>query len=166
LGPGNSGNTSATVTAGGDAVFNLTLTSTNYTGTVTYACAGAPVGDTCKVAPPTANLTPAAASASVAVTVQTAATNAMIVNQNQFLLGMLPWVGVLLAAPLWFKQKRLGGIAAFLLATAALVTLSACGSGSGGGNTTPPPATYKLTLTATGSGSITPATATLTLTVH
>jgi hypothetical protein len=165
LGAGTSGNTSATVTAGGSAVFNLTLTSTNYSGTVTYACTGAPAGDTCSVAPSTSTLTPATASAPVVVTVQTAAAAATIGKQSQILLGMLPLIGALFAVPLWFKRKRLGAVAALLVVTSTLFALSACGSSSGGVSTKPPPVTYKLTLTATGTGSITPATATLTLTV-
>jgi hypothetical protein len=161
LGPGNSGNTSATVTSGGAAAFNLTLTSTNYAGTVTYSCTGAPAGDTCSVAPSTVGLTPATTSSAVVVTVQTT-TSAMIEKRSRYLLGIFPWVGALFAVQPWRTRKRLGGLATLLFATAALVALSACG----GGSSNPAPTTSTLTVTATGTGSVTPATATLTLTVE
>jgi len=163
VGPGSKGNTSATVNDGGAAVFNLTLSSVNYTGTVTFTCTGAPAGATCGVAPSKASLAPSTSSSPVTVTVQTAATNARIERQNRMMLGLLPWIGALFSVPLCFKRKRLSRMTALLLATAALVALSSCSSG---GSSTPTPVTYTLTLTATGSVSVTPATATLTLTVE
>jgi hypothetical protein len=162
LGPGNSGNTSATVTAGGAAVFNLTLTSVNYTGTVTYSCTGTPTGGTCAISPPTASLTLSTASAPVKITVQTSSAAAMFAGRNRHLLGVLLWPMGLLAVPL-SRRRRLHGLAAALLTTVLLVAITACGSSS-----QPPPAasTYTLTVTATGTNGVAPATATLTLTVQ
>jgi hypothetical protein len=162
LGPGSSGNTSATVTAGGAAVFNLTLTSVNYTGTVTYSCTGTPTGGTCAISPPTASLTPSTTSAPVKITVQTSSTTAMLAGKNRPLLGVILWPMGLMAVPL-SRRRRLRGVAAVLLTTVLLVAMSACGSSS---SSQPPPSTYTLTVTATGTNGVAPATATLTLTVQ
>jgi fibronectin type 3 domain-containing protein len=160
LGAGT-GNTSATVTAGDTAVFNLTLSSVNYTGTVSYSCTGAPAGGTCKVVPSTVNMTPSTTSAQVVVTVQTAATNAMM-EKNSLLLGMIPWMGCILCAPLWFKRKRLGGIAVLFLAAALLVAAIGCA----GTSSKAAPATSTLTVTATGTGGVAPSSTMLTVTIH
>ena len=160
LATGN-GNTSATVTAGDTAVFNLTLNSTNYTGTVTYTCTGAPAGDVCSVTPSPLNLTPATTSSQVVVTVQTAAKTAMLERQSSVFLSMLTWAGAMLCAPLWMRRKRFGAVTLILLAAAMLITVSGCG-----GNSKPQATTSTLTLTAAGTGGVAPTTTTLTLTVQ
>jgi hypothetical protein len=166
LGAGTSGNTSATVTAGQTATFNLTLSSTNYAGVVTFTCTGAPAGATCTVPSPE-TLTAATTSTPVAITVQTVAANAMLETHPTVLLGMLPWMAGLLCIPLCFKRKLVGGIATLLLTAALLAIVSGCGGGgSSSNNTPPPPANYYLTITATGTNGVTPASAALTLTVN
>jgi len=97
----------------------------------------------------------------VVVTVQAGVTTATLKKQNHILPGMLPWLGGLLCLPLWFKRKRLGGIAVFLLTAALLVAVGGCG-----GSSKPAPVTSILTVTATGTGGVAPATTTLTLTVQ
>jgi fibronectin type 3 domain-containing protein len=156
-----SGNTTASVTAGDTAVFNLTLDSTNYTGTVTYTCTGAPAGDVCSVVPAPLNLTPATTTSQVVITVKTAAKTAMLESQSTVYLSMVTWTGLLLSLPLWIKRRRLGMIAILLLTSGVLFAVSGCGS-----STKPAATTSTLTLTAIGTGGVAPASATLTLTVQ
>ena len=158
---GGSGNTTATVTAGDTAVFNLTLNSTNYTGTVTYTCTGAPAGDVCSVIPSPLNLTPATTSSQVVVTVQTAATTAMLESKSSVLLSTLSLAGAILCIPFWIKRKRFGAMAILLMTAGMLVAVSGCG-----GRSKPAATTSTLTLTASGTGGVAPATTTLTLTVQ
>jgi hypothetical protein len=165
LGAGTSGNTSTTVTAGQTATFNLTLSSTDYAGVVTFTCTGAPAGATCAVPAP-ATLTVATTSTPVAITVQTVAANAMLAKQHTVLLGMLPWMAGLLCVPLCFKRKLLGGIAVLLLTAVLLAVASGCGSGGSSSNSNPPPVVSYLTITASGTNGIAPVTASLTLTVQ
>ena len=49
---GEGKSTSATVTAGQMATYQLVLTATNYSGTITFSCTGAPAGDSCSVPSP------------------------------------------------------------------------------------------------------------------
>ncbi len=70
LGPAPNGSTSATVTAGQTAQYNLQMTpGTGYSGTVSFACSGAPLGAVC---PAPASLSAAnGATVSFTVTVST-----------------------------------------------------------------------------------------------
>lgn len=164
LGPATSGSLSATVTAGGTAVFNLALSSVNYAGTITYSCSGAPASYTCTSVPSTSNLTTATTSTPLAISVQTSSTTATLPSEHRQLLGVLFLPVGLLAAPLFLRRRRLRGVFTALFMTAFLVALTACSSTST--SSQPQSSTYTLTVTATGTNGVTPATAALTLTVQ
>jgi len=154
----------ATVSAGQTANYSLVLNSTNYAGTVTFTCAGAPVGYSC-VVPAPVNLTTATATTAVAISVETPSTVAILRSGQQ---GSLALALGLLLLPLALVRKRRASLAMVIVAVAGLCAVSACGggggsSGGGGGSTTP--VTSTLTISAAGTG-LTTATQQLTLTVQ
>jgi len=154
---------SATVQPGQSASFQLALSTSSYTGTVTISCTGAPTGATCTVPAPLA-ITPATTSTPVAITVQTSATSATLLRQ--MFTGVLSLAGLLMLPLLRRRSKYLR----MLVISAALLigVLSGCGGGSTGGNNSGgggSPTYATLTITATGSGVAT-ATQTLYLTIQ
>jgi len=164
LGAAASGSLSATVTAGGTAVFNLALSSVNYVGAITFSCAGVPATNTCTSAPSTATITAVTTSTPVTIAVQTSLTTAALAGEHRQLLGVMFWPISLLAAPLFLRRRRLRGRFVVGLATAFIMGITACSSTSN--SSQPASSTYTLTVTATGTGGVSPATATLTLTVQ
>jgi hypothetical protein len=152
----------ATVQAGQTASYSLVLDSTNYAGTVTFTCAGAPAGYTCTVPAP-ASLTTATATTAVAISVQTPSTIAAVRSGQR--MGIALALGLILL-PLALVRKRRTLLALGIAGVVGLFAASGCGSGSsggGGGSTTP--VTSTLTISAAGTG-LTTATQQLTLTVQ
>jgi hypothetical protein len=165
LGVAAGGSTSATVMAGQTATYQLMLTSTSYSGTVTFSCTGAPAGDTCTVPSPV-NITAAASTTPVSVTVQTSSTVAGM--RGRMGGGVIALAAALILLPVSWWRRRWVTVALVIAAIGLLTAASGCGSGSsggggGGGSTTPVIST--LTISATGTG-LTTATETLTLTVQ
>jgi hypothetical protein len=158
LGPASDGSTSATVSAGQMATYNLQLTPFNgLTGSVQLACSGAPQGAVCNVSP---NPVTVANSSPVPFTVTVTTTKSGLAPR--FLprtpggipvpLALVGLLSLLIVFDL--RKKRRALLAAPAFALVLLILLSACsGSGSGpSGNSGGTPAgTYTLTLTATAS---------------
>lgn len=163
--------TAATVTAGQTAAFQFTLLSTNYTGTVTFACSGAPAGDTCTVPSPV-SVTPAVTSTAVHVSVQTAKTSANTVHAGKArgsFGGMLIVAGAVCLLG-GFRRRRaslLLGLSTGLLGALLLFTVTGCGGGgaASGSSSTPPPVVSTVTVSASGPGVAT-VSESLTLTVQ
>jgi photosystem II stability/assembly factor-like uncharacterized protein len=158
--------TSATIQQGGTATFQLNLSSTNVSGTVSFACSGTPSGYTCSVPNPV-TLTSTITSTAVAITVKPTSSNA--VPQRATPVRKAPLAAALLILPLaLIRQLRIRSV---LLALSLLVfpALTSCGSASssntGGGGTTPTSTTYTLTITASATG-LASATQPLTLTIQ
>jgi len=154
----------ATVTAGQTANYSLVLNSTNYAGTVTFTCAGAPAGYTC-IVPAPATLSTATVTTAVAISVQTPNTVAAVRSVRR--MGIVVTLGFILM-PLALVRKRRAWMVIAIVAAAGLCGATGCGSsvgssGGGGGSTTP--VTSTLTISAAGAG-LTTVTQQLTLTVQ
>jgi len=158
------GSTSATVTAGQIATYQLVLASTNYSGTVTFSCTGEPSGDTCTVPSPL-TITAATSATPVTVTVQTSSQAAGV--RGSMGRAFVALAAGLLLLPIGWRRRQWITIALMVASVGLLTAANGCGSGSsgggGGGNTSP--VTSTLTVSATGTG-LTTATETLTLTVQ
>ena len=158
--------TSATVTAGQPATYNLQMSPTGFSGTITLTCTGAPVASTCTPAPATLT-TNGTSSAPFAVNVTTQANSSVFRLRPESLRRppispLVLGVSVLIVAWFIFLVLLLGDTAfsrrpvhlhvksACLLGFAsAAIFLAACG----GGSTTPrvtgtQKGTYTLVLTA------------------
>jgi titin len=153
--------TSATVSPGQTASYQLVLTSTNYAGTVTFSCSGAPAGATCTVPSP-ANLTLATTTTTVDVSVQTSSATASAASMLS--RGIIPLAGGLLILPFCFRRKRRTMIAVIIAAGAILAAANGCGSSSGVVSGSGP-VVSTLTISVTGTG-VTTASQSLTLTVQ
>jgi PKD repeat protein len=160
----------ATATAGQAAQYGLQLMpGAGYSGSVTFACSGAPAGASCSVANPVAltNGTPA----TVAVTVTTTARSFLVPMANRQPVPrsaphmLLATLGVIFAMLTALYQIRLrGGMTprqlsysgGFLALVLAVCGLTGC---AGGSSSTPPPSTgtqagtYTLTLTPTATST-------------
>jgi len=173
--------TTATITAGQTATFNLELSPSGFTGEVMLSCTGAPQGATCTVSPSSVTLdgsTPVAITVTVTTTARSLVLPRILRLPPPAAVGGLEHTVLLLA--IWLlalatlarlvAAVRRRPVWAPLTATLLFVLLLA---GCGGGGAVPPappvptgtPAgTHTLTLTAT-SGNLTK-TITLTLTVN
>jgi len=169
IGTVQGGNTSATISAGGTATYNLSLSGTSgFTGNVNLACTGAPAASTCSVNPAAFALN-GTSPANFSVAVSTTARSSAFVfppvfqkpspfNLGLLTLAFLTMFGIALSRAT--VRRQTGRLAAVL---GLLLLVAGCG-----GNTTKPPVqtgtpagTSTITVTAT-SGS---ATRTLTLTL-
>jgi hypothetical protein len=157
-------NSTATVSAGQTASYSLVLNSTNYAGTVTFTCTGAPVGYTCNVPAPV-TLTTATTTTAVAVSVQTPSTIAALKTAQRLRVALS--LGLFLL-PFAVVRKRSAWLVLAIVAVAAMSAASGCGSGGGsgaGGGGSTNPVTSTLTISAAGTG-LTTASQQLTLTVQ
>jgi Beta-propeller repeat len=175
--------TSATVTAGQPASYNLQLSPTGFSGTITLTCTGAPSGATCTPAPATLT-TNGSSPVPFVVNVTTQAHSALFRQAPESfrrppISPLAPVTTALFMAWLAFLAVLLGNAAfsrqpvhmrvksaCFLGLASAAIFLAAC---SGGSATTPPnvgtqKGTYTLVLTAK-SGTLTHGM-NLTLTVN
>ena len=162
LAPAASGSLTATVTAGQMATYQLVLTSSSYSGTVTFSCTGAPVGDTCTVPSPV-NIIAVTSATPVNVTVQTSSAVAEV--NSGVGRGLVALVAGLVLLPIGWRRRRWITVALVIAAVALLTAANGCGSGGSGGGGSRSPVTSTLTVSATGTG-LTTATETLTLTVQ
>ncbi len=159
LAAASNGSTSVTINGGQSAVFKLLLNSTNYAGTITFACTGAPADYTCAVPAPT-TITSATTSTAITVTAQTVTSASLRSSRS-----LLPLAIAFAAVPLLFIRNRRSLSFALISLTTALLALSACGGSGSTGTTGTSPVTSTLTVSATGTG-VTTATQTLTLTIQ
>ncbi len=184
------GSPAATVAAGQPATYNLQLTpAAGFTGTVSFACTGAPLGATCTLSPSSAQVTNGAPSpVSISATVTTTAASASVSAPNDGPTNHWPgrWPNIpeefgamtaLLALAAIAAMQSAGMLPAkatarIVFATAVLLGMALLGCGNSGGSspvgnpssTATPAGNYSLTVTASGSGITQQET--LTLTVH
>jgi hypothetical protein len=168
-----SGSSSATVAAGSNAKYSLSIGGAGWSGTATLTCTGAPTGAVCIV--PAMETVNATSTSMVAVSVTTTARITSALNPAN----RRPWegpfsFGILGLMALLRRDKKKFGRAAktalFLPLLLVILTLPGCGgSGASSGSGTNPngtlAGTYPLTITATGAG-VTTQNVTLTLVVQ
>jgi len=164
LAPSAPGGDSQTVAAGRPATY--TLSASGFTGTINFACSGAPTATTCTVSPASV-AAPASGPATVTVTVTTTAHSSLILPVSRRTTPLRVWpllyLGVLVALLAGLKflvaQHHNSFRPARLVLAAGILFAVGCGGGSsaggGSGGTTPlpvvgtPAGTYTLTVTAT-----------------
>ena len=171
--PASGATTTATVTAGQPATYNLSIAATpGAAGVATLSCSGVPTNATCSISPSSLNLASGANAAfTVTVNTQVVRTASLAIDGAK-----LASLGLMFMAPvalLIISRRRVSyrvSACVFLLAVMPLIALTGCGGG--GGSTPPPPpqtlltppGNYTLTVSAT-TGKATVSQA-LTLTVH
>ncbi len=166
-------NPTITMNAGANSTATITLNSSNYAGTVTFATAVSSTDGTPADVTATATSVTLAAGGTATSTV-TISANSNAANDTP--APAAPWNGgavifcaALLGAPFTFRRKRLLAAMPLVLAVSLAGFLMACGA-VGGSNTSPQPTahTYVVTVTPTGTaGSVTnPAAVTINVTVQ
>ncbi len=177
LAPTTTGGTTVNLVPGQSSQYAFQFTSLpNFTGTVTFACMGAPAGSTCSVSPSSLPIT-AQTTTQLNLIVSSSSTSRMV--QPLYKPGLrvqllwVSWLIIMIALFLSFAfsrrknpfstfnltRLRFGHMAILLALTAALVT-TACGGMGGestnpvGGSSGPAAGVYPLTVVAT-SGNIT-----------
>jgi len=166
VGPASGSSSSATITAGQTASFNLTVTPAgSFSGMVSLSCAITPVvmpAPVCTV-PASVNVTVGTATPVAVKVSTTAGGTAGSISQANLPRGMMPisWTIVLLASGLLFVgyRRRIPALAIPMIAV-LFFGMAACGGGSTSPMTTPgtPAGTYTATVTAK-SGSLNHSTA-------
>ena len=160
----------ATVTAGSPATYNLALTGINgYTGTVTFACSGLPAHSSCSFSP--ASIVASAVSQPTTLTITTTAATASLSRPTLpnskpgaptfwASLGGLGIFGLALAADGKKRNRRQKAILLGIMLLVMAFALIACGgstSRSGpSGSAGTPAGTYTVVVTATGTGNSAP----------
>lgn len=177
LGSSTGGSTTATVTDGSTATYNLQASSLNgFTGTVLLSCAGSPSLAVCTVAPSSVTLN-GSSSAGFTVTVMTTASSMMtplaaprewVLTDLQRLILPLLLALVMCALQVRLRRKasgrRLGFAYVMVIVSVCLVTVWGCSSSGGGHSVGTPKGTSMLTITGA-SGGVS-RTLDLTLTVN
>ena len=176
-----SASTSAlSVTSGGSTSATVSLApSSGFTGTVTFACSGLPLGAACTFSPSTLSVT-GTASAQTTMSIATSVTYpssggymaSQIPPHRQGGAGIAaaavaPLAALLLLGAFRRRRKFLALLPVALVAAAVAIGVAGCGGSSGGGTPTPTPTpagTSNVTVTAT-SGAISKSTV-IALTVH
>lgn len=182
LGAANGASTSASVTVGQSATYNLQVSPVSgFNGTVSLSCSGAPSMANCTLSP--ASVTPNGTVASAFTATVTTTAPSMIVPQNVprkwppltklrliFLLFALVLLAILVrfrdAAKLPLPGRGLALAPALALALMILACFGGCGGGGGGGQHNPGTPKGTSTLTVTGTSSGVSHTQSLTLTVN
>jgi hypothetical protein len=156
------------IQAGSNAQLNLSLTATNYPGTVSFATSISSITGTPSAVSASASSVSFASSTTGNSTLTITATKSAANRSPR-----LPWksggpvmfCAVLLGAPFARRRSQLQAVLLTALAITVASLLVACG-GSGGSSMTSPQ-TYTVTVTPTGSGTvINPATISVTVTVQ
>jgi uncharacterized protein (UPF0333 family) len=155
------GNTTATISAGQNAVYNLSLAPQGFTGTVSLTCSGAPAGTNCNINPTSVTFT--GASANTPITVTISGTQNARLKPFGFRTSFFVFAGVLAGlAGLRRKRKE---FALMVVAGLFAVGMVACGgrSSSNPGPVVRPPT--NATITITGTSGAQNATINLSLTI-
>ena len=175
IAPASGAATTATVTAGQTATYNLSIAATpGAAGSVTLACNGVPTNATCSISPSSLNLS-SGANATFTVTVNTQVVRTASITSDGVKLASIGLAFLAPVALLLTGRRRLSyrvRACVLLLACLPFIALTGCG---GGANPTPPPpatpqtfttppGTYNLTVSATTGAATT--SQSLTLTVH
>jgi hypothetical protein len=168
LAPASGSTTSATITAGLTASYNLSLAGTSgFSGSVSLACSGAPLRSTCTMSPNSVQLsgtTPANATVMVTTTA-----NGLVLPIGRplpfFPLGVVrvvvAWMLFLLTLMLLVRALRLraGGRRRAWVSLAVAVFFAALSVGCGGGSSSPPPpqgtpaGTFQIVVTGSSGGA-------------
>jgi HYDIN/CFA65/VesB family protein/ASPM-SPD-2-Hydin domain-containing protein/beta-propeller repeat-containing protein len=172
IGEASGSSTSATVTAGATAIYNLSLFSSGVvTGPVALTCTGAPAHSTCTVDPASLNVTAGGSAAFKATVVTDVSQSSKVAAPGRIMLSRVAALSLLILPFVSRTRRRTLGALGLLLVLSTGLTLG-CG-GNSGSSATPPPTgsstvtaagTYTLTVQAV-SGKVT-ATQTLTLIVQ
>jgi len=157
------GNTSVSVAAGSNAVFNVTLAPQGFNGSISFNCSGAPAGTSCTVNP---NPTTVTGLVNVPVTVTVSNTQSASLKPARFRPPLFVFAGVLVGLFSGFNKKR-RRLVLLSMAAFVIVGLVACGGGSsspgtGGGTGSVP---TNAVITVTGSSGSQTATINLNLTI-
>ncbi|HEY6269238.1 MAG TPA: FG-GAP-like repeat-containing protein [Candidatus Acidoferrum sp.] len=180
-GAANGGSTSASVTAGQSATYNLQVSPVSgFNGTVALSCSGAPSLASCTVSP--ASVTPNGTVASGFTATVTTTAPSMIVPRSVphdwppltrlRLIFLLVFAITLLAILRLFRdaaklpRRRLALAPALALVLMMLAWIGGCGGGGGGGQHNPGTPKGTSTLTVTGTSGGVSHTLNLTLTVN
>ena len=176
LASASNGSTSASVSAGGIATFNLSLGgSGGFAGPVALTCSGAPSLATCSISPPSITLS-AAGPSNFTVTVTTTAPGAGSqsfaggAGSGMLLAGLLALLTMMALALRRQPARAHWAFGAPAVAIAGVLLMAGCGGGGGGGTSRPAPSpgtpagTYSITVT--GASGTATRTVTLSLTVH
>ena len=159
---------SITISAGSNAQLNLSLTATNYPGTVSFVTSISSIDG----APSALSAT----ASSVSFASSTTGNSALTITATKSAADRyrrLPWnrggplmfCAVLLGAP--FARRKRRALAVILTALAILVAGLLVACGGSGGSSAPSPQTYTVTVTPMGSGTVTnPAAVSVTVTVQ
>jgi hypothetical protein len=158
---GTGGNTSATVSAGQNATYKLSLAPQGFSGTIALSCSGAPAGTTCAVSPNSVDVTATSGSVPVTVTVSNTQNARLHVPGfgNTFV-----FAGVFAGLLVGFRRKRTQFLLV-LLAGLLVTGMTACGGGGGNNGGTPPRNPTNATLTLTGTSGSQSASINLSLTI-
>ncbi|MBZ5508447.1 MAG: DUF11 domain-containing protein [Acidobacteriia bacterium] len=155
------GGTSATIQAGQNATFNIALNPQGFTGTIVFACSGAPAGATCSVSPGSVHVN--AASSNVPITVTVSGTQSAGLPHSGY--GTLFAFAGVFAGVLFGLRRKRKQVVFMLLAIGLIAGLSACGGGSGPGTPTVRPPTNAV-ITVTGTSGTQSASINLNLTIN
>lgn len=156
--PSQGGSTSATVSSGGTATYNLSLTGgPGISGNVNLTCSGAPQYATCTVSPEGLNLALGGIGAFTVAVSTTTAQTASVQRRSTIVLAGIGLLA-LLTMPLVTRAHRRSKIGLAIVCFAAgLIALDATGCAGGGGakpaTYATPPGSYTITLTASASGA-------------
>jgi hypothetical protein len=157
------GTTNVIVASGATATYPLLLRSLQgLSGTVAFACSGAPANSICTVNPSTENL---GGTYTISATVQTgqAQSSSLVPSRSPINPRHAPAVLAFLALPLacFARRRRLANRVLPIFVLVALSCLAGCGAareipgsgtGGGGSSSTTPPGTYNLTVSASAAG--------------
>lgn len=172
IAPAGGASTTATVTAGQTATYNLSIGATpGAAGAATLSCTGVPTNATCTISPSSLNLS-SNANAAFTVTVNTQVVRTASLTFDGVKLASIGFTFLAPVALLLTKRRRVlyrVRACVLLLAFLSVIALIGCG---GGGSTPPPvtqtfttpPGTYTLTVNATTGGAT--VSQPLTLIVH
>jgi YVTN family beta-propeller protein len=160
LGPATGGSTSATVSAGHTATYDLQVSPFNgLTGAVQLTCSGAPTGAACSISPNPVTITGASPVPFMVdvTTMKSGIAPRFLPRAPGGAPAPLALVGLLsLLIVFGLRKRRRALVAAPALTLVLLILLAACGGsgqgGSGSGSSGTPPGTYTLKLTATAPG--------------
>jgi hypothetical protein len=159
------GSTSITLADGGSQQLGLTLQSSGYAGTVSFATSvtlnGVATSAVTASAPPV--VLASNGTGSTALTITATANAANHAPARPWKSGGALVLAALLGAPFTLRRRRALGVLLTLLAISGAGFMMACGGGSSS-STTPTAKTYYVTVTPTGTGTVVNATA-LTITV-
>jgi hypothetical protein len=144
-------------------------TSSGFTGTVSFSCAGLPQAASCVFSPPTVVAGGSTALTITTIQAQNARTPVLSQNSPRKLIGLVRTGGIASAflIVIFVPRRRRKSVALFIAAIIGIAFgVASCGGGSSGGGSPPPPSATTTNLTATTSTPAKGANDTFTATVY